>query len=134
MYVPSVERERAELSSRVARTSGLSRLLSLSISLSLSFSSSRWPCGGFAGVHPHGPAEKRGSADQRERTASGSPVDKLPPADQVEGTPRFFQIYLLLNKFHIGWLSPSNSIELYGGELVQVYTHTYNIVISETDR
>ena len=85
-------------------------------------------------MHPHGPAEKRGSADQRERTASGSPVDKLPPADQVEGTPRFFQIYLLLNKFHIGWLSPSNSIELYGGELVQVYTHTYNIVISETDR
>lgn len=96
MYVPSVERERErELSSRVARTSGLSRLLSLSISLSLSFSSSRWPCGGFAGVHPHGPAEKRGSADQRERTASGSPVDKLPPADQVEGTPRFFQIYLV---------------------------------------
>ena len=85
-------------------------------------------------MHPHGPAEKRGSADQRERTASGSPVDKLPPADQVEGTPRFFQIYLLLNKFHIGWLSPSNSIELYGGELVQVYTYTYNIVISETDR
>lgn len=44
---------------------------------------------GFAGVYLHGPAEKRGSADQRERTALGSPVDKLPPAGQL-GAPLVF--------------------------------------------
>lgn len=46
-------------------------------------------CRGFAGVHPHRPAEKRGSADQRERTALASPVDKLPPTGQL-GVPSVF--------------------------------------------
>lgn len=85
MYVPSVEhREREESSGTY-----LCLLAGTSLSLYLSFSRSRWPCGGFAGVHPHGPAEKRGSADQRERTALGSPVDKLPPAGKLGAPPVF---------------------------------------------
>lgn len=43
-------------------------------------------------MHLHGPAEKRGSADQRERTALGSPVDKLPPAGQLGAPPVFSNI------------------------------------------
>ena len=125
MYVPSVEREREGERERGELQSGTYEwTVSPPLFLSLSLSSSRWPCGGFAGVHPHGPAEKRGSADQRERTASGSPVDKLPPADQVEGTPGFSK-YILLNKFHIGRSLASNSIELIGGELVQVHIYIY---------
>lgn len=44
-------------------------------------------------MHLHGPAEKRGSADQREQTALGSPVDKLPPASQL-GVPLVFFKYI----------------------------------------
>lgn len=81
MYVPSVEHGEREECSREWHVPDLCLLASLS--------SSHWYCGGFAGVHLDGPAEKRGSADQRERTALGSPVDKLPPTGQL-GAPLVF--------------------------------------------